>query len=75
MTGLLASAMLAAAVQAASCPEGWDGFGTVKAVCIGEQTARAAREAGFRQITTAAKATLEALVEAAAAAQGFHRIP
>ena len=50
-------------------PEGWDGFGTVKAVCIGEQTARAASEAGFRQITTAAKATLESLVEAATAAR------
>ncbi|MBQ9564928.1 MAG: uroporphyrinogen-III C-methyltransferase [Synergistaceae bacterium] len=48
-------------------PEGWEGFSAVKAVCIGAQTAKAAKEAGFVQVITAAKATLEALVEAAVA--------
>ena len=54
---------------AACAPEG--GFAAVKAVCIGEQTARAAREAGFTQIFTAAQATLPALVDAAVAAAGI----
>ncbi|MCR4817708.1 MAG: uroporphyrinogen-III C-methyltransferase [Fretibacterium sp.] len=51
---------------AACAPEG--GFAAVKAVCIGVQTARAAEEAGFEQIFTAASATLPALVEAAVTA-------
>ena len=49
-------------------PEGWGGLGTVRAVCIGEQTARAAREVGFVHVGTAASATLEALVDAAISA-------
>ena len=53
---------------AACAPEGREGFVDVKAVCIGEQTACAAREAGFTQVFTAKFATLPALVEAAIAA-------
>lgn len=44
-------------------PDGWD-RGGFRAVCIGEMTARAAAEAGFSNVTTAAAATLEALIEA-----------
>ena len=50
---------------AGSLPEGWD-RSRVRAVCIGEMTARTALEAGFTRVTTASSATLEALVEAAA---------
>ncbi len=53
---------------AACTQEGWQGFAAVKAVCIGEQTARAAREAGFVQVFTASPATLPALVDTAVAA-------
>ncbi|MCR4819316.1 MAG: uroporphyrinogen-III C-methyltransferase [Fretibacterium sp.] len=53
---------------AACAPEG--GFAAVKAVCIGVQTARAAEEAGFKKIFTAASATLLDLVDAAMAARG-----
>ena len=49
---------------AACVPDGWD-RSRVQAVCIGEQTARAAAGAGFANVTTASSATLEALVEAA----------
>ncbi len=55
---------------AACAPEGRESFAAVRAVCIGEQTARAAREAGFAQVFTAASATLPALVDAAVAATG-----
>ena len=55
---------------AACAPKGREDFAAMKAVCIGEQTARAAAEAGFTQIFTAARATLPALVEAAVEAAG-----
>ena len=42
----------------------------VGALCIGRQTARAAREAGFARVFTADSATLEALLAAAVAARG-----
>lgn len=45
-------------------PEGWD-RSRIKAVCIGETTARAAVDAGFTDMRTASSATLEGLVEAA----------
>ncbi|MBR1673063.1 MAG: uroporphyrinogen-III C-methyltransferase [Fretibacterium sp.] len=50
---------------AACAAEGWRGWETVPAVCIGWQTARAARECGFVHVAAAKQATLTALVEAA----------
>ena len=43
-------------------------FVSAKAVCIGEQTALAAKDAGFASIFTASSATLPALVDAAISA-------
>ena len=54
---------------AACAPAGWRGWTEVAALCIGRQTARAAREAGFARVFTAASATLEALLAAAVAAR------
>ena len=55
---------------AACAPAGWRGWSEVGALCIGRQTARAAREAGFARVFTADSATLEALLAAAVAARG-----
>ena len=54
---------------AACAPAGWRGWTGVAALCIGRQTARAAREAGFARVFTAGSATLEALLAAAVAAR------
>lgn len=54
----------------ACAPAGWRGWTEVAALCIGRQTARAAREAGFARVFTADSATLEALLAAAVAARG-----
>ena len=41
----------------------FDGFKTAKVCCIGRQTAKAAREAGFKNIKTAEKAELKYLIK------------
>ena len=57
----------------ACAPPRWDGLGAIAAACIGEHTARAAREAGFRRVSVASSATMEALVDATIAIVGEER--